>query len=622
MTATRLPAIPGYDILERLDAGGMGVVYKARQQALDRLTAIKFMLARPATDLVAVARFLREAKAAARLSHPAIVQIHDVSQADGIPYIVMEYVDGLNLAKLTALRGPLPASEACRIVRDVALGLQHAHEHGLVHRDIKPSNLLMASRERQRPEGFGKVKILDFGLARLQGAEGDFGLTHSDQPLGTPDFIAPEQIDDPRAADVRSDLYSLGCTFYFLLTGRAPFAGGSLARKLDGHRWDAPTPLRELLSNIPAEIASVVQRLLAKQPNERPGSASDLAETLNRLLADLPSNDSLTSVPANSVKPGPCMSAVTLPQADQTDGACRRLTGHVGAVTCVTVSANGNHLASGSVDGTAILWDRLTGQCHHRLSVGAEVVSLALAPLGQVLLTGGRDGRIGQWDAASGRCLRWFEGHRGPIHALAVLPDGKQLLSAGADQTIRQWRLDTGRAGRAIGGTVAERHWGAVLALAVSPEGRVALSASQDRTCRVWDLVRRRELRCFREHRATVRAVACAPDGKLALSSDDEQAILWELATGQVVGRLEGLRGTITSLAFLPDGDAVVAGCGSLLLVRNLTGSQPHYSLAGHRSEVSSVAVSRSGWMASGGTDSLVCLWPINEKRNRIRPGA
>jgi len=621
MTATRVPVIPGYDILERLDAGGMGVVYKARQQALDRLTAIKFMLAQPATDPVAVARFLREAKAAARLSHPAIVQIHDVGQADGIPYIVMEYVDGLDLAKLTALHGPLSAGEACRIMRDVALGLQHAHEHGLVHRDIKPSNLMMASRERQRPECVGTVKILDFGLARLDGTDGDFGLTHSDQPLGTPDFIAPEQIDDPRAANVRSDLYSLGCTFYFLLTGHAPFAGGSLARKLDGHRWEAPTPLRELLPSISAEIESLIQHLLAKRPNERPCSAGDLAETLNRLLADMPSNPSLSAIPRAITEPGPFMSAVTLLQADQTDSACQRLAGHTGAVTCLTVSADGNHLASGSVDGTAIFWDRSTGQVQHRLAAGAEVACLALTPLGDVLVTGDRTGRIGQWETASGRWLRWFEGHRGPVHALAVLPDSKHLLSAGADQTIRQWRLDTGKVGRDLGGTVAERHWDAVLALAVSADGRFVLSGSRDHTCRLWNVAQRRELRCFREHTAPVSAVAWSPDGRLTLSAGGEQAMLWEVDTGQVL-RLEGLRGTVTSLAFFPDGNSVVVACGSLLVVRDLAKRQPLYSLAGHRGAVSSVGVSRNGWMASGGADGLVCVWPISKDRSGSHPGA
>jgi serine/threonine-protein kinase len=211
-----------YVLLDRLGEGGMGQVFRARHLRLDRIDALKVIRPEHVASPHAHARFLREARAAARLSHPNIVRVYDAGESGGTLFLAMEYLPGIDLARLVQAAGPLPPGEACDYLRQAALGLQHAHERGLVHRDVKPANLLLAEEQ-------GTIKILDMGLARLRPAEEEqsaSGLTESGTLMGTLDYMAPEQAMDPHGVDIRADLYSLGCTLYFLLTGRPPFPGG------------------------------------------------------------------------------------------------------------------------------------------------------------------------------------------------------------------------------------------------------------------------------------------------------------------------------------------------------------------------------------------------------------
>ena len=209
----------------------MGAVYLAEHGVMNRRVALKVIKPEYTSNPAAVERFRREIRAAARLHHPNIVAAYDAEQAGETHFLVMEYVDGVSLDRLVAERGPLPVAEACEYVRQAALGLQHAHEHGLVHRDVKPHNLIRGAD--------GVVKVLDFGLASARGS-GECSLTGATVVMGTPDYIAPEQAEESRAADARSDVYALGCTLYFLLTGRPPFARRSPLRTLLAHREEAP----------------------------------------------------------------------------------------------------------------------------------------------------------------------------------------------------------------------------------------------------------------------------------------------------------------------------------------------------------------------------------------------
>jgi hypothetical protein len=262
-----------YRLLEKLGEGGMGTVYRAREVILDREVAVKVLPPHSLGDAGAVARFEREARALAKVSHPNIVQAHDAGEDRGRHFLVMEYVEGVNLAQLLRDNGRVAPALAADYARQVALGLQHAHEKGLVHRDLKPGNLLITPGRL--------VKILDLGLARfLQDQVGEPGLTLEGAGLGTPDYMAPEQFRDARRADVRSDIYSLGCTLYHLLTGRVPFPGSSLSEKCRAHEQEEPPGFAEVCPDVPAGLGLVVQKMMAKRPADRFRTAGEAAEAL------------------------------------------------------------------------------------------------------------------------------------------------------------------------------------------------------------------------------------------------------------------------------------------------------------------------------------------------------
>jgi eukaryotic-like serine/threonine-protein kinase len=268
-----------YRILDRIGQGGMGRVYKAAHQTMDRIVALKVLSPRLVDTARARQLFLREVRAAAQLNHPNIVMAFDANEVDGRHYLAMEYVAGPNLDSHTRRHGPLPSGLACEIVLQAAAGLRHAHEKGLVHCDIKPANLLL----QEGPDlGTIQVKILDFGLARLHGSElaQKKALTPRNAVLGTPDFLSPEQSKGLRELDVRSDLYSLGCTLYFLLTGQVPFPGGNSTEKFTRHTGAEAIPVQALASEVPTQVANIVRKLMAKQPDDRYQTTHDLRQAL------------------------------------------------------------------------------------------------------------------------------------------------------------------------------------------------------------------------------------------------------------------------------------------------------------------------------------------------------
>ena len=350
------PSLGEYQILEELGRGGMGRVYKALHTKLDRVVALKVLPRGRVGDQKSIARFEREMKAVGRLVHPNIVQAYDAREIDGTPVLIMEFVDGLDLAEIVRRLGagkgdrhllceapfgpfrqkvpvpfssPVPVADACELMRQTAVALQCAHEHGLVHRDIKPSNIMLVRS--------GEVKLLDLGLARFyaEGGAASSGplslrervrvsagdahqpalsadspealtpgpspsgrgeltdMTGAGQAMGTADYMAPEQASDSRSVDIRADLYSLGCTLYKLLSGRAPFSGPEYRTtldKLNAHVHQPAPPIRQLVPEVPEKLAAILDRLLAKDPADRFSTPAEVAEALAPWCgdADLP----------------------------------------------------------------------------------------------------------------------------------------------------------------------------------------------------------------------------------------------------------------------------------------------------------------------------------------------
>ena len=267
---------PDYEIKRELGRGGMGVVYLAHNKLMGRDEVLKVMSRHIMERAGVLERFLREIRAVAKLRHANIVTAYHAFRLAESFVFAMEYVDGLDLSKMVKAKGALPVAHACNFVYQAAMGLQHAHEEGLVHRDIKPGNLMLASAR-----GKATVKILDFGLAKATREERvDGALTSEGQALGTPDFIAPEQILDAQSADIRADIYSLGGTLYYLLTGRPPFRRDSLYDMYQAHISQIADPLNFIRPEVPTELAALVAKMMAKDPGRRFQTPSEVAQAL------------------------------------------------------------------------------------------------------------------------------------------------------------------------------------------------------------------------------------------------------------------------------------------------------------------------------------------------------
>jgi len=301
-----------YTILDRLGEGGNGEVFKARHRTMQRIVALKIVRKELLADADVVGRFYREIEVLSQIAHPNIVHAYDAGPLGASLGLAMEYVAGVDLEQLVQKSGKLKVNQAIDYIRQAARGLQHAQERGLIHRDIKPANLLVTQAQGpkskvevgksqvqgQKPTGldkkntglggseFGLVKILDLGLARLQqplqgSRTGNLTvLGGSNLTLGTPDYMSPEQALDFHSADTRADIYSLGCTFYFLLTGQPPFPGGSLAQKLMKHQQAEPQPVREFRNDLPPWLPSLLDKMLAKRPPDRFQKPGEVVQAL------------------------------------------------------------------------------------------------------------------------------------------------------------------------------------------------------------------------------------------------------------------------------------------------------------------------------------------------------
>jgi serine/threonine protein kinase len=678
--AAPLPALPSYEIISEVGKGGMGVVYKAIQRSLQRLVALKVVHKARLGNPGAIERFQREARAAACLSHPNIVTVYDAGQAGDIYFYAMEFLEGIDLEYFVELTGPLPVDQACDYVRQTALGLQHASERGVVHRDIKPANLVVtpAPGKAKPPDEElakqlasylrgGLIKILDMGLVRFDEPDEDApALTTVGAMVGTPNFMAPEQILDPHSADIRADLYSLGCTLYYLLSARLPFPGRTIMETLDMHRWLAPRPVHRLRPQVPADVSEIVLQLMAKRPEERCQTPAQLIAMLDALSARshgpapspaAPAREKATKVlpikavatarprPAGSQSPDPLERTPPPPQAELknlkeqlADQIEKNDLAHARGTVARMLQLNPN-------DSDALAAQTFLTAPEARVFTGHEEIvwSVVLSKDGQRLLSGSHDETVRLWDVATGQERLCMKGHSAAVRGVAISPEGTHALSASDDKTIRLWDLTTGRELRRFIG-----YAGPVACVAFSSDGKRALAGTRDRAVQLWEVASGNLLRTFKGHSSEVNAVAFFPHSGILVSAgrssvrlwqagkqymkigkpttaitcmactadliafgcSDCSAYLWDQRNNRETARLAGHRAPIAGLAFTPDGKRVLSGSkdGNLRLWNAATGIELWQAQA-HADEITSVDVSADGYLAiAGSKDKTISL--------------
>ncbi|WP_246114623.1 serine/threonine protein kinase [Rubripirellula tenax] len=277
-----------YKLLGHIGTGGMSSVYLAEHVRMGDKRAIKVLPKSRVRDATYLARFQLEAKAIASLNHPNIVMAYDIDNEGDVHYIVMEYVDGLDLQQLVKRDGAMDFSTAAEVISQAARGLAHAHERGVIHRDVKPANLLI--------DPVGGVRLLDMGLALVTaGDDESLTIANNENVLGTADYLAPEQALNSHQVDHRADIYGLGCTLYFLLTAKPPFSDGTLAQRIAKHQTEMPTSIRQLRSDCPGELEGICVKMIQKDPKYRYQSASEVAEVLTKFAMAVPKGSTVTA---------------------------------------------------------------------------------------------------------------------------------------------------------------------------------------------------------------------------------------------------------------------------------------------------------------------------------------
>jgi WD40 repeat protein len=554
---------PQYEVLRELGRGGMGVVYLARHRLSGRLEVLKVMnkdlLARPGSR----ERFLREIQSAARLDHTNVVKMYTALELGELMVLVMEYVEGESLAEYVKKQGPLPVAHACYYVQQAALGLQHAFEKKMVHRDIKPHNLMLAQEGKKHI-----VKVLDFGLAKATREKAEnTGLTGEGAMLGTPDYVAPEQSLDAANADIRADIYSLGCTLYYLLTGTPPFKGRSLYEVLQAHHSVDARPLNLIRPEVPEELAAVVRKMMAKEPAKRYQTPAEVVQALSLFgksrAKGIASNPALElSMGATAVKPErPTQPAVEAPQPKQSVPQTpppvnwESLTEE--GIISPQLRKSGSHRKRRPPAGIS------TSRKTWLIASGAAACGLLIVLL--VLWAGG----------AFKTALPSHIEEAKPAHAAVDFdlsggyrfvdfePDGPRVVQRlnhddGQSFFARVYDLTTEQP---LTPQLLHRQW--VNHASFSPDGRWVLTDSQDGTARVWDASTGKPVSPPLQHEKRVNHTSFSPDGKrVVTASADTTAQVWDTATGKAITPPLKHDSWVNHAVFSPDGKRVVTASG------------------------------------------------------------
>ncbi|MBI1830872.1 MAG: serine/threonine protein kinase [Planctomycetes bacterium] len=626
-------------LLERIGEGGMGQVFKARQKMLNRTVALKVIRKECVDNPKVIQRFKREIRAAGQLNHPHIVRAYDADQVNGTYYIAMEYIDGVDMARYVRDNGPLPVDQACEYIRQAALGLQHAFERGMVHRDIKPANLLVTkaiASDRRRSSGmiqrplnlppapapgekgkskadvqrssslipraelaehypWGIVKILDMGLARCTDpitGQTSTHLTQLGSVMGTPEYIAPEQARDSHTSDIRADLYSLGCTLYYLLTGLPPFPYGTLTEKLLQHQLDAPPPVgqtrRERLTawreahpespripgdmHVPKPIEDVLQRLLSKRPEGRYQTPVELANELQGILKQLASG-------ALAAKAEPAAGGAASPTAPKSKVAAEADTTEeispapekavtlqppqrAGTMVALALASLGGLAAMIVVTVIAVVIHRVNRSDAGTVDADPPAKNkFADDPIWKQAVCRALQKRI-TWDEARLELLRHraaaANGQARQIDELLWrLPTPFDYLERGKFAPVLPADLPNevvGLYGFAKAGTVKP-----VAAVAVSPNGRW-LAATEDNGMRLFDLLGPLLPMRPAAHNGRVHHVAFSADGRrLASASEDGTVRIWDTLNRTRLATFDLHKRPVTRVAFNHDGSLIAS---------------------------------------------------------------
>jgi eukaryotic-like serine/threonine-protein kinase len=595
-----------YDVLEAVGQGGMGVVMRAFDAKLHRVVAIKALFPGLAANREARQRFVREAQAAAAVTHDNVISIHAVDDEGPVPYLVMQYIEGCTLQAKIDRATPLPLKEILRIGLQISEGLASAHRQGLIHRDIKPANILLEN-------GIQRVKITDFGLARTVD---DVSLTRSGYIAGTPLFMSPEQADGKRV-DHRSDLFSLGSVLYALCSGHPPFQAESTVAILKRVCEETPRPLREVNPDVPEWLQEVIAKLHAKNPADRFASATDVAAILSHCLAQVqsgagPSTTLERFLPRRPVRRGRWVAAVVLVLAIVGAGvAVGYFTQDRGPKPDSTVEAAPAPQPASTPqpwkprppltpDELARLpdpldeWPREGLPPDTRALIGNEAKE-ALPGLVRLLGDGpfrlpqeqmthwpaqSADGRLlalpwGKnvivYDAKTGTVRRKLIGHKSRAFRGGFSSDGQRYACSADGGDVRIWDVESGQEEKSTRAT-SDSPW----ATAFAPGDEQVVLAGAKGVIWVWDPAAGPELKKFGEHEGGCDHFMFSPDGKrLASGGKDRLVRIWSWPDGDPVRTLDGHRNDVMSVAYSANGELLASGSKSGVLIWNATTFEP-----------------------------------------------